>query len=555
MNDRLRLAARTLGSLLLGWAVVWGSVILVAKGLSPLIDATFHPGPDLASAIRRACIFLAAVAAYWAYVHWHEKRDATELRLRPVRLLLGGAAGAVLMAIPIAALFAVGAYELVQFRGISSALAGPAVLIVIAATLEELVFRCLLFRVLERAWGTWVALAVQAVLFALQHLGNLGNAGTRDVVVMLVTVTLGGLLWGGVFILTRNLWATAANHAAWNFTILLSGVPLSGNEDWRAISPLATRYAGPDWLTGGMFGPESSLLAIASTTVAVVVLLRVAASRSWVDRHPHEQPTRASATTAAMPNYGLDAPVAVRNLLIVGALGIISLITRLMGVWSGRDGIAVIARPLMVAGLSCGAMALWMMYDSKIGKIRERDTYLDKIAWNGHERVLDVGCGLGLFLIGAAKRLSTGRAVGIDKWQQEDLSGNSAAGALNNAMIEGVADKVDVHTGDARKLPFPDASFDVVLSSMALHNIYDAGERQTALREIARVLAPGGRVLIVDVRHTSEYAATLRNAGLTDARCVQGVFSSLLTLITFGSVGWGYVIASRMIATVRSAPR
>ena len=249
------------------------------------------------------------------------------------------------------------------------------------------------------------------------------------------------------------------------------------------------------------------------------------------------------------PNYGVDAPVTVRNMLIVAALGIISLITRLLGLWSRQDVIAVIARPLMLAGLSCGAMALWMIYDSKIGKIRERDTYLDKINWNGHERVLDVGCGLGLFLIAAAKRLSTGRAVGIDKWQQEDLSGNNAAGTLSNAMIEGVADKVEVHTGDARKLPFPDASFDVVLSSMALHNIYNAGERQTALREIARVLVPGGRVLIVDVRHTSKYAATLRDAGLTDARCVQGVFSYLLTLITFGSVRWGYVIGSRVIGS------
>ena len=245
------------------------------------------------------------------------------------------------------------------------------------------------------------------------------------------------------------------------------------------------------------------------------------------------------------PNYGLDAPVAVRNMLILAVLGIISLIARLLGVWSRQDVIAVIARPLMVAGLSCGAMALWMIYDSKIGKTRERETYLDKIDWTGHERVLDVGCGLGLFLIGAAKRLSTGRAVGIDKWQQEDLSGNNAAGTLSNAMIEDVAHKVEVLTGDARKLPFPDASFDVVLSSMALHNIYNAGERQTALREIARVLAPGGRVLIVDVRHISTYAAILRDAGLPDARCVQGVFSYLLTLITFGSVRWGYVTGSK----------
>jgi len=245
-----------------------------------------------------------------------------------------------------------------------------------------------------------------------------------------------------------------------------------------------------------------------------------------------------------VPNYGIDAPVAVRNLFIVAVLGVISLITRLLGVWSRQDLIAVIARPLIGAGLSCGAMGLWMIYDSKIGKVREREEYLDKIAWRGDERVLDVGCGLGLFLIGAAKRLSTGRAVGIDKWQQEDLSGNNAAGTLNNAMIEGVADKVEVHTGDARKLPFGDASFNVVLSSMALHNIYDAGERQTAVREIARVLGSGGRVLIADVRHIRRYAATLRDAGL-DARCVQGIVSYLLTVISVGSIRWGYVIGSK----------
>jgi SAM-dependent methyltransferase len=245
------------------------------------------------------------------------------------------------------------------------------------------------------------------------------------------------------------------------------------------------------------------------------------------------------------PDYGLDAPVAVRNMLIVAVLGVVSLIARLLGVWSRHDAVAVIARPLMMAGLGFGAMALWMIYDSKVGKVRERDTYLDRIDWSGHERALDVGCGLGLFLIGAAKRLSTGRAVGIDKWQQEDLSGNNAEGTLRNAMIEGVADKVEVHTGDARRLPFADSSFDVVLSSMALHNIYKASERQAAVREIARVLAPGGRVLIVDIRHTSAYAATLRDAGLADARSVQGVFSRLLALVTFGSMGWGYVIGNK----------
>ena len=244
------------------------------------------------------------------------------------------------------------------------------------------------------------------------------------------------------------------------------------------------------------------------------------------------------------PDYGLDAPSAVRNLLIVAALGTVSLIARLLGLWSRHDAIAAIARPLIGAGLSCGAMGLWMIYDSKIGKLREREYFLDRIAWRGDERVLDVGCGRGLFLVGAAKRLETGGAVGIDVWNAEDLSGNTPSAPLDNARLEGVSDKVAVHTGDARRLPFADATFDVVLSSMALHNIYNAGERQTAVCEIARVLKSGGRVLIVDVRHTRQYAATLRAAGL-DARCVQGIVAYLLTVITFGLLQFGYVSGSK----------
>lgn len=222
------------------------------------------------------------------------------------------------------------------------------------------------------------------------------------------------------------------------------------------------------------------------------------------------------------PDYGIDAPTAVRNMLIVAALGVVSLIARLFGLWSRHDAIAAIARPLMSAGVGAGVGAVWMIYDSRIGKVRERECFLDRITWRGNERVLDVGCGRGLFLVGAAKRLTTGSAVGIDIWNAEDLSGNTPSAPLDNARMEGVSDKVEVQTADARRLPFADATFDVVLSSMALHNIYSASERQTAVREIALVLKTGGRVLIVDVRHLRQYATTLRDAGV-DGRSVQGV--------------------------------
>jgi uncharacterized protein len=275
----LRVTARALGSLLLGGIAVLGSIFVIRQGLLPLIDMVFRPGPEWLSALRRTGISLAAVAGYWAYVHWYENREASELRLRPIRLMLGGASGAALAAFLIAVLFALGSYELVLFRSASPALLGVAVLIGIAATLEELTYRCLLFRVLERAWGTGVALVVQSVTFAVMHLENVEQGGIVDVATMLVAGTMLGVLWTGVFILTRNLWVVAANHAAWNFTILLSGVPLSGIEDWRDLAPLKTRYAGPDWLTGGMFGPESSVVGIMLVTGAAVLLLRVAYRR------------------------------------------------------------------------------------------------------------------------------------------------------------------------------------------------------------------------------------------------------------------------------------
>src|SRR5205814_9942817 len=161
-----------------------------------------------------------------------------------------------------------------------------------------------------------------------------------------------------------------------------------------------------------------------------------------------------------------------------------------------------IIRPWMVSwavvGLCTAALMLW---SSLYGKVRQRDRVLRMIAWRGDEQVLDVGCGHGLMLIGAAKRLASGRAIGIDIWQSVDQASNSAEATRRNAELEGVADRIEIRDGDARKIPFDDASFDVIVSSLAIHNIYDATEREQALREIARVTKPGGHVAIADIRH------------------------------------------------------
>jgi ubiquinone/menaquinone biosynthesis C-methylase UbiE len=138
-------------------------------------------------------------------------------------------------------------------------------------------------------------------------------------------------------------------------------------------------------------------------------------------------------------------------------------------------------------------------------------------------------------LIGAAKRLTTGTAAGIDIWQTEDLSGNCPEGALENARREGVADRVTVTTADMRQIPFPDGHFDVIVSNGAIHNLYKADERAAAVREIARVLKPGGACILADVRHEAQYTRVLRASGVTDVqRRDTSITSPFFAVISLG---------------------
>jgi arsenite methyltransferase len=225
----------------------------------------------------------------------------------------------------------------------------------------------------------------------------------------------------------------------------------------------------------------------------------------------------AAVRAAAVPDYGLDDPLSVRRWL--GRAAWWAGIGLALWFTNHNEYPAVSARLLIVfvvIGTACAGVAWFKRWSSQVGKLQLRDRLLDQLALEGGERVLDVGCGRGLMSVGAAKRLKSGRVIGIDSWNPQALSGNSADAAKENARAEGVADRVRFEPGDPVKLVYPEGQYDAVVSFRALHLLADDNERAKAVREMLRVLKPGGRLLIFDIAETSYYAHVLRKAGARD---------------------------------------
>ena len=217
-------------------------------------------------------------------------------------------------------------------------------------------------------------------------------------------------------------------------------------------------------------------------------------------------------------DYGIDAPDLIKTYLLrailLGSLCIAGLLKRTKGTKS------IVFRTI---NATIGLLGLWwlfagfhMIFSSLVGKLRARDILLNNLHLEGDEHILDVGCGHGLLMIGAAKRVPKGFAVGVDIWSQVDQGNNSKEVAMKNAQLEGVADRVDILNSDMRKMPFAKETFDAVVACMSIHNIELYDGRYKAIQEIVRVLKIGGQVALLDFRYVEEYANNLRKLGMKD---------------------------------------
>ncbi len=221
-----------------------------------------------------------AFGAYYVLVHFIERRDMTELgRSGAAREAAQGIAiGALLLSSILVILALAGAYRVMGMNSLIVLLA-PLIFAVKSAVLEEILFRGVLFRLLERGLGSWIALAVSAVLFGGLHLTN-ENATVIGAVAIMLT---GGIVLAAAFMLTRRLWLPMGIHFAVNFAQNgIIGSAVSGNEGGQGL--LRGVLTGPEWLTGGVFGVEASIVTVLVGLVVSILFLWSAGERGNVIR-------------------------------------------------------------------------------------------------------------------------------------------------------------------------------------------------------------------------------------------------------------------------------
>ncbi len=186
---------------------------------------------------------------------------------RMVRLtVLGLVFGLVIFSITIGIIALAGDYHIIG-RSWSTAFVVAFIALLADAVAEEVIFRGFIFRTCRDLWGPWIALAISAVLFGAIHAFN-PNATVISSIAIAIEA---GVLLAVAYAVTESLWFPIGIHAGWNFSeSVIYGTNVSGINVHQSL--FSAKIAGPEILTGGSFGPEASIVAVAVCLVASLVL-------------------------------------------------------------------------------------------------------------------------------------------------------------------------------------------------------------------------------------------------------------------------------------------
>lgn len=250
--------------------LTWMLVGVVGVGL--VAGPTASAEPFLLLPVLGAAL---AVVVYRVVMRFVARRRTPEIAARRAvpEALLGAAVGLGFVAVSAAVVTALGGYTFRVADVDLLAVVAPILAFTVgAAVTEELTFRGFALQALERLLGSWTALAVTALFFGLTHLFNPGATAWSA---LAIAIEAGGLL-GAAFLWRRNLWFVIGLHFAWNATVALLGIPVSGH---AAPGLLVADVSGPSILTGGAFGIEGSLVTVALGALIAAPMLVLARRR------------------------------------------------------------------------------------------------------------------------------------------------------------------------------------------------------------------------------------------------------------------------------------
>lgn len=254
----------------LGWAAALFLVFMLVDAAAVLVPDKLFKGSGPLVALATLVICAIGYGLYAGATRLAEARWPSELGVRQAlpELLIGLLVGATMMGAVVGLLVVFGVYDVTGPRH-----ASPWDMIAVAifsGSIEELIFRAIVLRLLMRAFGAWPALALSAALFGAMHLGN-ANASPMAAVAIAIEA---GLMLAAFYMLTGRIWMSVGVHAAWNFAQgWIWGARVSGNEVKESLYLSGPKPGAPEWLSGDAFGPEASAPAmLVGTAVAIVVL-------------------------------------------------------------------------------------------------------------------------------------------------------------------------------------------------------------------------------------------------------------------------------------------
>lgn len=257
--------------------LVLGYVLLLMMAMNSDVMARYA-GEPVKSVQHIVVLAIAGFAVYRGYASFIEQREVTELSGAGMgrELGIGLLVGAGLYTVCELILMALGIYRIQGLNPLSFMI--PAIAMALSSgVFEELLFRGVIYRSVETWFGSWAALVVSSLVFGLTHLMN--PQGTLEGALFIAVEA--GILLAGALMLTRRLWMSMGFHVAWNYTqsAIFSSI-VSGNDASQGL--IRATVQGPDLLTGGSFGVESSVQALVLCTATGIVLVVMAVKRGKI---------------------------------------------------------------------------------------------------------------------------------------------------------------------------------------------------------------------------------------------------------------------------------